>query len=123
MKFFFLLLILSFLNFKSHSEIISNVEVKNNKRISTETIITYGKIVIGNDYNENDLNEVLKRLYKTNFFKNISISLDNNTLVLDIEENKIIQNIIIEGVKSDSIKDKILENIFLKINLLFWLKD
>ena len=114
MKFFFLLLILSFLNFKSHSEIISNVEVKNNKRISTETIITYGKIVIGNDYNENDLNEVLKRLYKTNFFKNISISLDNNTLVLDIEENKIIQNIIIEGVKSDSIKDKILENIFSK---------
>ena len=69
MKFFFLLLILSFLNFKSHSEIISNVEVKNNKRISTETIITYGKIVIGNDYNENDLNEVLKNYIKLIFLK------------------------------------------------------
>ena len=42
MKIFFLsLTFLYLLTFKSYSTIIQNVEVKNNDRISKETIITY----------------------------------------------------------------------------------
>ena len=114
MKTLFLSCVLLFFAFKANSVIIKKVEVKNNNRISKETIITYGNIIIGKDYNQDDLNEVIKKLYDTNFFKNISLKLDNDLLILDIEENKIIQNVIIEGVKSESIKDKILENLFSK---------
>ena len=114
MKTLFLSCVLLFFAFKANSVIIKKVEVKNNNRISKETIITYGNIIIGKDYNQDDLNDVIKKLYDTNFFKNISLKLDNDLLILDIEENKIIQNVIIEGVKSESIKDKILENLFSK---------
>ena len=115
MKFFFLsLLFLSFMTLKSYSTIIQKVEVKNNNRISNETVITYGNIEIGKDYSQNDLNNIIKKLYETNFFKNISLKVDNNTLILDLEENKIIQRVLIEGVKSESIKEKILENLFSK---------
>ena len=115
MKFFFLsLLFLSFMTLKSYSTIIQKVEVKNNNRISNETVITYGNIEIGKDYSQNDLNNIIKKLYETNFFKNISLKVDNNTLILDLEENKIIQRVLVEGVKSESIKEKILENLFSK---------
>jgi len=114
MKFFFLSLTLFFLTIKSNATIINNIEVKNNNRISKETIITYGNIIIGKDYSQKDLNDVIKRLYQTNFFKNISLKLDNETLILNIEENKIIQRVLVEGIKSETIKEKILENLFSK---------
>ena len=115
MKFFFLSLsILFFLTLKSYSTIINNVEVKNNSRVSKETIITYGNIKIGKDYNQSEINDVIKKLYETNFFKNISTKLDGNTLILDIKENKIIQRVIVEGIKSNTIKERILENLFSK---------
>ena len=115
MKFFFLsLLFLSFMTLKSYSTIIQKVEVKNNNRISSETVITYGNIEIGKDYSQNDLNNIIKKLYETNFFKNISLRVDKDTLILDLEENKIIQRVLIDGVKSESIKEKILENLFSK---------
>ena len=114
MKFFYLSLVFLFLTINSNAEIINNIEVKNNNRISKETIITYGNIVIGNDYSQKDLNDIIKKLYQTNFFKNISLKLDNKTLILDIEENKIIQRVLVEGIKSETIKEKILENLFSK---------
>ena len=114
MKIFYLSLVLLFLTINSNAEIINNIEVKNNNRISKETIITYGNIVIGNDYSQKDLNDIIKKLYQTNFFKNISLKLDNKTLILDIEENKIIQRVLVEGIKSETIKEKILENLFSK---------
>ena len=69
MKFFYLSLVFLFLTINSNAEIINNIEVKNNNRISKETIITYGNIVIGNDYSQKDLNDIIKKLYQTNFLK------------------------------------------------------
>ena len=51
-----------------NAEIVNKVLVNNNDRISDETIITYGEIEIGKNYNENDLNEILKNLYRNKFF-------------------------------------------------------
>ena len=57
------------------AEIIVDIEIKNNDRISKQTIITYGKIELNKDYSQEDLNLILKNLYETNFFSNISLSL------------------------------------------------
>ena len=115
MKIFYLsLTLLFFLTIKSNATIINNIEVKNNNRISKETIITYGNVIIGKDYSQEDLNDIIKKLYQTNFFKNISLKLDDKTLIINIEENKIIQRVLVEGIKSETIKEKILENLFSK---------
>ena len=53
-------------------------------------------------------------MYETNFFKKISLRVDGQTLVIDIEENKIIQSVKVEGVKSNKIKTAILKNLFSK---------
>ena len=98
----------------SYAVVIKDVKVNNNKRITKETIITYGAIELNKDYNQNELNRIIKDLYDTNFFKKISLNVDGQTLILNVEENKIIQSVKIEGVKSNKIKEAILKNLFSK---------
>ena len=111
-----LLISLCFIIFSTsiNAAIVNKVLIKNNNRISDETIITYGQIEIGKNYSNEDINEVLKNLYNTNFFENISLKLENNTLIIDVQENKIIQSVIIKGVDSNQIKDSILKNLYSK---------
>jgi outer membrane protein insertion porin family len=116
MKIIIFISVLVFFNFFNQlkAEIINNIIVNNNERISLGTIKTYGKIEIGKDYSEDDLNQVLKNLYETKFFKNISLKIDNEVLIIDLIENKLVQTIIIEGVKSSNIKNAILESLIIK---------
>ena len=114
MKKFLLSLFFIFFSTAINAAIINEVLIKNNNRISKETIITYGKIQIGKNYNDQDLNNILKNLYDTNFFKNILLNIDNGSLIIDVEENQIIQTVIIEGVKSSEIEASILKNLFSK---------
>ena len=103
-----------FLVTSSLSEIIRDVIVEGNNRISKQTIITYGNIQLNTNYDSEKINDVLKNLYSTNFFENISITQTDNKLKIFVKENKIIQTTIIEGVKSNTIKKSILETMYSK---------
>ncbi len=61
-----------------------------------------------------DLNEILKNLYETNFFENVNLSLNDSTLLINLVENPIIQNLVIKGIENDSLKKKITDTISLK---------
>ncbi len=105
---------LFFLITSSYAVVINDIKINNNKRITKETIITYGEIELNKEYNQKELNNIIKALYDTNFFKKISIKIDGQTLVLNVEENKIIQSVIVEGIKSNKIKEAVLKNLFSK---------
>ena len=107
-------LILFFLLNNSNAQIINDVELVNNNRISKETVITYGDIKLNQEYTFEAINEVLKNLYNTNFFENIKIDIVSNKLIITVKENKLIQNIFIEGIKSSSLENEIKKNLFSK---------
>ena len=114
-KFLISILIYFFLFFTSVlAEVITEIEVKNNNRISKETIITYGQIELGKDYDLNAVNEVFRNLYQTNFFEELRIDIKDKKLVIEVVENKIIQNVVVEGIKSTKTRESILENLFSK---------
>ena len=106
--------LLFFLISTSNAVVVKDIKINNNKRITKETIITYGNIQLNKEYNQKELNNIVKDLYDTNFFKKISINIDGKTLILNVEENKIIQSVRVEGVKSNKIKEAILKNLFSK---------
>jgi outer membrane protein insertion porin family len=95
---------------KNYNEIIIN----GNSRISDETIKVFSKIPDNKTLDENSINLILKNLYNTFFFKDISVKIDNNQLVIDVEENPIIQSVFVEGVKAKKIKESITEILSLK---------
>ena len=86
------ILFFAFLSVKSYSEIVEKIEIKGNERISNETIVVFGDIAIGKNYEKSDVNSLIKKLYETNFFSNISINLQNGILNIEVEENPIINN-------------------------------
>ena len=99
---------------KIHSEIISKVEIKGNKRISEETIKVYGDIVLNKDYQSKDLDLMLKNLYSTELFEDIKIDVRNNTLYINLKEYPIINQLVIVGEKTNRYKEQIRKIIKLK---------
>ena len=67
--FFSALVFLLLLNAKSYSEVVDKIEVQGNERISLETIVVFGDIALGKNYEEPDINLLIKKLYETTFFK------------------------------------------------------
>ncbi len=103
-----------FFNVNSYSEIVNKVEVKGNTRISPETIMVFGDISIGKDYLAADVNSLIKKLYDSNFFSDISVELKNNKLIIVVKENPLIDSIIFEGEKAEKYKEKIKELLLLR---------
>ena len=97
------LLILIFITFSASSEVIKEIKVNGNERVSSETIKVFTEIKINSDLSDNQLNEVLKKLYLTNFFKDVEISVDKNILYISVVENPVIQTLKFEGIKNKRI--------------------
>ena len=106
---FFLLLINH-----SHAEKVLKIEISGNDRIPPETIKMLSNIDLGDDVSPRQINDLIKNLYETNFFKNIEINLDNNILKFYVEENPIISNIKINGIKAKRIQESINEVLSLR---------
>ncbi len=85
------------------AETLQKIEISGNKRISDQTIIIFSEIEINEEITKSKLDEVIKKLYKTNFFRNINLSFENQTLILKVEENPIIENLQITGIKKQSL--------------------
>ena len=96
------------------AEILKKVEISGNKRISNETIIVYGDIETNKNYEENQINDVIKKLYDTNFFSNISTNFSNGILRIKVTENPIIYSIEIKGEEAKKFKEQIFKIISLK---------
>ena len=110
-----LLLVMFLLLIKqSFAEKVLKIEISGNDRIPPETIKMLSNINLGDDVSPKQINNLIKELYETNFFKNIEISLENNILTLLIEENPIISNIKINGIKSNTMKEDITEVLSLR---------
>ena len=108
-----------------HAEIVNKVIIVGNERVSDETIKIYGKIDLNVDYSNKDLDQILKNLYSTDFFEDINVKLENNTLKISLKEYPIINQLIIIGEKSNKYKDAIKDlmsikekSSFIKSNLI-----
>ena len=98
-----IIVIFSFLLSFANAETLKKFEISGNKRISDQTIIIFSEIKINDEITKSKLDEVIKRLYKTSFFKDINLSFENQTLFLKVEENPIIEKLEITGIKKQSL--------------------
>ena len=109
-------LVLFFLsiNLETYAEVVNKIQIKGNERISSETIVIFGDIMTGNNYESKDINLIIKKLYDSTFFSNISVELRDGTLSVNVIENPIINSIELRGEKANKYKDKIIEILTLR---------
>ncbi len=98
----------------SKAEIVNQIKIDGNKRVSSETILLYGEIEKNKDLSENDLNKILNNLYSTNFFEDVKVDLKNNILRITVQEYPVINQLIITGEKKSSTIEQIKKVIYLK---------
>ena len=98
-----LILIVFFSIFSAQAEILKKIEINGNQRISDESIIVFSDLKTNENVSKSNLDTALKNLYKTNFFSNITFFFENQILVINVEENPIIDNFQITGIKKQSL--------------------
>ena len=67
--FFILVYLIFFISF-SKSEIIKEIVVLGNERVSDETVLMFSDVKINQNIDTEKLNNILNNLYETNFFEN-----------------------------------------------------
>ena len=85
------------------ADIYNEITVEGNERLSVETVLMFSGLTTGINLENSDLNSAIKKLYDTDYFKNIEIQIKDNELLIKLEENPIIQSIEIKGIKNKSI--------------------
>jgi outer membrane protein insertion porin family len=114
-RFFIQLFLLTiFLTFSSYSANYEKIIINGNERISNETILVFSEIQDNKALDENSINEILKKLYKSGFFKDVTVKIQNNNLIIEVLENPIIQTVFIEGIKRKKTEESLYEILSLK---------
>tara|TARA_Y100000591_G_scaffold333304_1_gene375536 strand:- start:110 stop:2359 length:2250 start_codon:yes stop_codon:yes gene_type:complete len=109
-KKFFILITFQFLISQNVNSItIEGFDIQGNDRVSDQTVIMFSSLNIGDKINDDVLNEALKKLYYTDYFKQVELSLENKIVRIRLVENPIIQSVIIEGIEANSLNKKINE--------------
>lgn len=110
-----ILIIFILFNFNlAKAEVVKEIVINGNLRISDETIKVYGEIEINKDFTEKDINKVLTNLYSTNFFETVDVNLKNNVLIVNLEEYPVINQLVITGEKKKANREQIKKIIQLK---------
>lgn len=79
---------------------VKDVKCIGNERVSNQTIGFYIKLKSGDYVNDNDIDSVIKDLYKTKLFASVNAYIDEEkNLVVKIQENPLINKIILKGNK------------------------
>ena len=103
-----------FLSNKSFAQNFIDIEVSGNERITAETIIVFSEANKNTDINEDNLNKILKNLFDTNFFSDVSLEIKDKILLINVVEQPLIQSVNINGIKAKRIIKSIKDVITLK---------
>ena len=92
---------------KSYSDTIKDFKITGNERLAKETIVLFSELNIGDEVDQNIINLSFKKLFATNYFKNLKVNLNNGIVFIEVLENPIIQKIQINGVKNNSLLEEL----------------
>ena len=93
-----------FLN-NAFSEVVKDFQIEGNERVSEKTIINFSGVKTNSDLQPTDFNKVIKNLYSTNFFEDVSLTFNGGILTIKVEEYPIVQSIVFNGIKAKKFKD------------------
>jgi len=89
----------------SEEFVVENIQVKGLQRISAGTVYNYLPVNVGEKFSLDNAGPAIRALFKTGFFKDISLEKEGSTLVVTVVERPSIAKIIFEGNKDLSKDD------------------
>ena len=93
----------------AEAAVINRIEVRGNERVEASTIRNNVTIVPGRSFDNNDIDESVKRLFSTGLFSDVRISTSGGTLIVSVSENQIVNQVVFNGNKK--LKDEQLKRV------------
>lgn len=93
----------------AEAAVVSRVVVQGNSRVDASTVRNNLTITPGSRFNNDDIDESVKRLFATGFFSDVSIRVSGGSLIVDVSENQVVNQVIFNGNKK--LKDRQLQTI------------
>jgi outer membrane protein insertion porin family len=90
----------------AEAAVISRVDVRGAERTGPDAVRASLTIVPGKQFTPADIDASIKRLYATGFFSDVRISVSGGTLVVVVNENKLINQVVFNGnrkIKDDKL--------------------
>ena len=114
-KTFILTIVFIFLTFSiANSDVVKEIKIEGNNRITDEIIKIFSDIKLEQELQTSDINKIIKNLYETKFFNNISVNFENNIISIIVEEAPLIDKLTLSGIKAKKIEENILDILKLK---------
>ncbi|MBK1673102.1 outer membrane protein assembly factor BamA [Ectothiorhodospira shaposhnikovii] len=88
--------------------VIQDIEVEGLQRIAAGTVFTYLPVAVGDAFDDGQAPEIIRALFRTGFFSDISLRRRDDVLVVVVEERPAINEIRISGnrdIKTDQLMD------------------
>ncbi|MCQ8782572.1 outer membrane protein assembly factor BamA [Mangrovibrevibacter kandeliae] len=92
---------------EASAAVVSGISVKGNQRVEDQTIRDFMSIKPGENVNDAGIDAAVRRLYSTGLFSNVRISQNGGTLLVEVDENQIVNQVLFQG--NNKIKDAQLE--------------
>jgi outer membrane protein insertion porin family len=90
----------------AEAAIVNRIEVRGNSRMDADTIRTYLTIEPGKSFSSQDIDDSVKSLFGTGLFADVSIYQSGSTLIVEVDESGIVNEVFFEGNKR--LKDNVL---------------
>ncbi|MBN1912866.1 MAG: outer membrane protein assembly factor BamA [Candidatus Omnitrophica bacterium] len=99
---------------QSQAKMITAIEVKGNKSVSANAVISKIKMRIGAPYQENVVSDDLKRLYLLGFFSDIKIDTEDYNkgvkVIINVTERPVIEKITFTGINHITMREERLKD-------------
>ena len=106
---------------------ITDIRVEGLERLDEGTVYNYLPLKVGDEVNDEETRISIKELFKTGFFKDVSLEQDGTTLVVKVVERPSVASITITGndeLKTEDIKSGLEQSGLVEgrsSNALFWI--
>jgi outer membrane protein insertion porin family len=78
-------------------EVVQAVEIRGNQRIESDTIRSYMLLQPGDRFDSDRQDRSLRTLFATGLFRDVQISRNGNTVIVQVQENPIVNQVVFEG--------------------------
>jgi outer membrane protein insertion porin family len=90
----------------AEAAVIQRVDVRGASRVGEEAVRSNLTITPGKSFSNTDIDDSVKQLYGTGYFSDVKISVSGSTLVVNVEEAKLINQVVFNGnrkIKDDKL--------------------
>src|SRR3989338_4291436 len=81
------------------AEKVKEIRIEGNRRIESETILSYLPMKLGDEMDELKIDQALKDIYATGYFMDVNVEKTSGVLTIKVQENAIINKVAFEGNK------------------------